>query len=334
MTTFKALVVQPLENGTWQQQLQSLPLSFLPDNEVEVEVLFSSLNYKDALSAFGKNNITKSYPHITGIDAAGKVVSDKTNTFSKGDEVLVMGYDLGMNTHGGHATRIRVPTSWVVKKPQHLSLYESMCLGTAGFTVGLAWLKMQPYVEVVKQGDFLVTGASGGVGSFAIALFAHEGVSVTACSSKKGNEQKLLDLGASSVIPAAEILIPEGKPLVKPKWSGALDNLGGRYMASLLASTHKEGCVVSVGLASSMELHTTVLPFILNGINLIGINAADTLMKTRTAVWNYLGTVKDAILPQLKDSLQTISLAELPAYMQQMLVGGMQGRIVVDVQYT
>ena len=328
MKTFKALVVTENEPNVFEREVKDVEMDFLPDNDVLVNVKYSGLNFKDALSASGNKGVTKKYPHIPGIDAAGVVVEDRSGTFTKGDEVIVTSYDLGMNTPGGFGEYIKVPADWIVPMPEGLDMKESMILGTAGLTAGIGVYKMLINGLKPSAGKILVTGATGGVGSFAVAILAGEGFKVIASTGKKEAESFLKDLGADEIIGREEVDETSGRPLLKPRWAGAIDNVGGNTLATALKACSKDGVVIAVGLVASPKLDTTVYPFILNGVSLMGVASATCDMDLRQEVWNKLALEwKPSNLGSLA---KMIRLDELNDHIEKILQGGITGRVVVS----
>ncbi len=329
MKTFKALVVTENEPNVFKREVKDVEMDFLPDNDVLVNVKYSGLNFKDALSASGNKGVTKKYPHIPGIDAAGVVVEDRSGTYTKGDEVIVTSYDLGMNTPGGFGEYIKVPADWVVPMPEGLDMKESMILGTAGLTAGLGVYKMLINGLKPSGGKVLVTGATGGVGTFAVAILAGEGFKVIASTGKKEAEAFLRDLGADEITGREEVDETSGRPLLKPRWTGAIDNVGGNTLATALKACSKDGVVIAVGLVASPKLDTTVYPFILNGVSLMGVASATCDMDLRQEVWNKLALEwKPSNLGSLA---KMISLDELNDHIDKILQGGITGRVVVSL---
>lgn len=327
MKTFKALVVTENEPNVFKREVKDVEMDFLPDNDVLVNVKYSGLNFKDALSASGNKGVTKKYPHIPGIDAAGVVVEDRSGTFTKGDEVIVTSYDLGMNTPGGFGEYIKVPADWIVPMPEGLDMKESMILGTAGLTAGIGVYKMLINGLKPSGGKILVTGATGGVGSFAVAILAGEGFKVIASTGKKEAEAFLRGLGADEIIGREEVDETSGRPLLKPRWAGAIDNVGGNTLATALKACSKDGVVIAVGLVASPKLDTTVYPFILNGVSLMGVSSATCDMDLRQEVWNKLALEwKPSNLVSLA---KMIRLDELNDHIDKILQGGITGRVVV-----
>jgi len=327
-SSFKALRVNEISPGIFVKSIVSSPISILPEDEILIKVSYSSLNYKDALSASGNKGITRKYPHTPGIDAAGIVEHSRSPAFAPGDEVIVTGYDLGMNTPGGFGGYIRVPAKWVVPKPANLTLRESMIYGTAGFTAALALRRLERNGQLPESGPVLVTGATGGVGSIAIALLARAGYVVIASTGKTDETANLQLLGATNVIGRDEVNDQSGRALLRGRWAGAIDTVGGNTLATILKSCMTHGSVACCGNVSSPELSTTVFPFILNGVSLLGINSATSLMQERKEIWDLLA---NAWKVQLPESYITIcSLAEMPHWIDLILKGGLRGRVILD----
>ena len=327
---FKALVVQQTADNLFISSVLDKSVEELPPGEVLIRVLYSSLNYKDALSTSGNRGVTKNYPHTPGIDASGIVEECISDDFLPGDKVIVTGYDLGMNTPGGFGRYIRVPSEWVVRLPENLSLRESMSYGTAGFTAALSILKLREQNITPEQGEILVTGATGGVGCIAVSILSTSGFEVVAESGKKDQKQFLLDLGAKAVLDREEASDLSGKPLLKPRWAGAVDTVGGDILATAIKSTKYGGVLTCCGNVASPELHTTVFPFILRGISLMGIDSANCPMPLRLKVWQKIsGEWKIEHLDRLATE---ISLDELSKHIHLMLQGKQIGRVIVNLQ--
>ena len=324
---FKALLVKE-ENGKYIREITERKIEELPEGDVLINVKYSSLNYKDALSATGNKGVTRKYPHTPGIDAAGVVVDSKSDKFFEGDEVLVTGYDLGMNTSGGFSEYIRVPADWVVKIPDMLFLKESMILGTAGLTAALALDKMLKN-NLDKDGEILVTGASGGVGSMAVALLARQGYKVVAGTGKLDQEEYLKEIGADSLISREAMMDKSGKALLSGRWNGVVDTVGGEILSTAIASTKQWGVVAACGNAASVELQTTVFPFILRGISLLGINSEKTEMMLREEMWEKLSNEwKPA---KLNLMYAECSLEETNQKIDEILKGRVKGKILVKL---
>jgi acrylyl-CoA reductase (NADPH) len=289
VNTFPALVVSETGDHKFIREIKDRTLADLPEGEVLIRVRYSSLNYKDVLSATGNRGVTKQYPHTPGIDAAGVVAESLSPDFQPGDEVIVTSYDLGMNTPGGFGQFIRVPAAWVVKLPQGLSLREAMIYGTAGFTAALSVHRLMAYGVTSDQGKILVSGATGGVGSVAVSILAREGYRVTAVSGRAENRDYLLEIGAREVITAEAATDTSSRPLLKAQWAGAIDTVGGPLLATTIRSVEYGGAVTSCGNAASPDLPLTVYPFILRAVSLIGIDSQNCPMPTRVKVWQKLG---------------------------------------------
>jgi putative YhdH/YhfP family quinone oxidoreductase len=328
--SFKALWVTQTPDGTYSREITEKPLSILPDGEILIRVEYSSLNYKDGLSATGNRGVTRSYPHIPGIDAAGVVIESRRKEFRPGDEVLVTGYDLGSNTWGGWSEFIRVSGDWVVKRPPGLTLHECMVLGTAGFTAGLAVMKLHRNGLQPDAGPVLVTGATGGVGSVAVALLSQLGFSVTALTGKPEEHGFLRSLGAAEISNREAIADSTGKPLLGGRWAGVVDTVGGALLEVAIRQTKLEGTVTCCGNIGSTELHTSLYPFILRGVSLHGIASAFTPMETRLEVWKHLST--DWKPAGLSDLAQDVTLTDLnETYIERIIKGGVRGRVVVSI---
>lgn len=327
---FKALIAKE-KDGKYIREVSFRTIDDLPAGDILIKVKYSSLNYKDSLSATGNKGVTRKYPHTPGIDAAGIVEDSSDNQFRKGDEVLVTGYDLGMNTPGGFAEYIRVPAEWVVKLPDGLSLPESMMLGTAGFTAALSVFKLEQ-AGIDKNGEIIVTGATGGVGSIATALLSKLGYNVTTCTRKKNKESYLRELGSKSVINSDELNDNSGKPLLNRRWKGAVDTVGGNILSTVIRGLDYRCSAASCGNALSSDFQVTVYPFILRGVNLLGINSAETPMDLRMLIWRKLaGEWKPNNLHQI---ITKCSLEELNEKIELILKGEITGRILVDLQLT
>jgi putative YhdH/YhfP family quinone oxidoreductase len=322
---FKALLIERTSDTQFVQKLAEQSIDNLPKGDVLIQVHYSSLNYKDALSATGHPGVTKKFPHIPGIDAAGTVATSTVPNFQAGDSVIVTGFDLGMNTWGGFAEYICVPAAWVVPLPEGMTLKESMILGTAGFTVALCIETLKE--KGVQSGEVLVTGSTGSVGSLAVAILAKLGYSVVAVTGKPSHHDYLRSLGASSILSREEAIDQSGKPLLKERWAGVVDTVGGGILVTALKSTHYGGCVTACGLVGGPELVTTVYPFILRGVCLQGIDSANCPMSTRLKLWHQLAT--DWKPANLEEITTTVNLSQLSTYINQILQGQGAGRILV-----
>jgi len=326
---FNALVVREDEGQQFHRAVEERTIAELSPGEVLIRVHFSSLNYKDALSANGNRGVTKNYPHTPGIDAAGVVAASATDQCKVGDEVICMGYDLGMNTPGGFAEYIVVPSDWVLSKPFGISLYETMQIGTAGFTAAQCVERLLALDVRPDQGPVLVTGATGGVGSIALVLLSQLGFQVTAVTGKKSEHGFLQELGAVDILTRKKATGRTAAALLRERWAGVVDTVGGEVLAGAIKATQYGGVVASCGNAASGELPLTVYPFILRGVTLVGIDSASCPMGRREEIWQQLaGSWHLTML----DGLTTrISLDQLDQYIEDMLAGKTKGRIVVDL---
>ena len=326
--TFRAMIVEETPDNQFVRNIKERAISSLPDGDVLVRVSFSSLNYKDALSATGNRGVTRKYPHTPGIDAAGTVEESRNKAFQTGDAVIVTSYDLGMNTSGGFGQYIRIPADWVVPLPKGLTLKESMIYGTAGFTAGLSVFSLTHTVKP-EHGEILVTGATGGVGSISTAILSKLGYHVVAVSGKPDAADFLLNLGAKRVVTREEVSDESRQPLLKSAWAGVVDTVGGNILATAIKSTHPWGTVTTCGMVASPDLPLTVFPFILRGIKLIGINSQSCPMKHRQKVWKKLAT--DWKIDQLETICREVSLEELNPLIDTILKGGIKGRTLVNL---
>ncbi len=328
MSTFKAFRTEEID-GKFISSVQQIDKNTLPENEVLIKVLYSGINYKDLLSSKGNKGVTRKYPHTPGIDAAGIVVEDSSASFSQGAEVVVMGYDLGMNLDGGFAEYISVPAAWVMPKPTKFTLKETMLIGTSGFTAALGISKMLRMGQTPTDGAVIVSGATGGVGSFAVQMLSALGFEVCAITGKEDAHAMLESLGAKEILKRSDVLVSPEKPLLRPRWAGALDTVGGEMLAAIIKQCKKEGSVATCGNVGGMGLPLTVLPFILNGVNLLGINAADTLMATRQKVWTLLEEIAN---PQALAGMgKEISLEEVAQALTLIENGAHNGRFLIRI---
>jgi len=327
-TTFKAYWVTEESDGTFQFRIIERNTNELPQNGVLIKVAYSSLNYKDALSATGNKGVTRRYPHTPGIDAAGVVSESSSADFKSGDQVIVTGYDLGMNTMGGFGEYINVPAEWVVPFPEGISLKESMILGTAGFTAALSLFHLLRSGQKPHDGPLLITGATGGVGSLSVAIASKLGFEVWASTGKDSETKYLQSLGAGTIINRREVDDQSGRMLLRPQWAGAIDTVGGNTLATILKSLKPHGNVACCGNVSSPLLNTSVFPFILNGVNLLGVNSATTPMKLRRNLWQKLA---DEWKPDFSDiNTETVNLDNIHSGIERILNGGITGRVVLE----
>ena len=300
-------------------------ISSLPEHDTLIKVKFSSLNYKDALSASGNKGVTRNYPHTPGIDAAGIIVETTGNKFKSGDEVIVTGYDMGMNTCGGFGEYIKVPQEWIVKKPENLSLSESMAFGTAGLTAGLCLRKLLMHGLKPEDGEVFVSGVTGGVGIISLMLFNKLGFEVTAITGKLNQEDLLKDLGAKKIIDRNELDLDLISPLQKPIYSGGIDAVGGKILSNLVCMTSQRAAIACCGMVGGLSLDTSIFPFILRGLSLFGIDSAESLIDTKKEVWqNFASSWK---LEMIDDNIKNISLDELPTEIDKILKGEQIGRV-------
>ena len=326
---FKALLVEQPEKKVFTRNIVTRSTDDLPEGELLVKVHYSSLNFKDALSAVGNPGVTRNFPHTPGIDAAGEVVECSDGSFTAGDQVIVTSYDLGMETDGGFGQMIRVPSMWAVKLPDGLSLKESMMLGTAGLTAALSVHEIVEHGVQPEDGPILVTGATGGVGSLAVAMLAKAGYQVTAVTGKMDQEDYLKGLGAERVIDRETLLNGKERPMLKPTWAGVVDCVGGEMLASAIKSTKPLHPVTCCGLVGSPELPINVFPFILRGVRLIGIDSAECPMEPRLKAWAKMA--KDWKLENLETMVDEVSLDGLEEKIQTMLKGGLKRRALVNL---
>ena len=323
------MVVEESGDKIFSRKIVERPLADLAAGEVLVRVLWSSLNYKDALSASGNRGVTRKYPHTPGIDAAGVVAESNSAAFRVGDEVIVTSYDLGMNTSGGFAEYIRVPADWIVPLPAGLNLRESMIFGTAGFTAGMSVDALSRTISPEK-GEILVTGATGGVGSLAVAILAGLGYRVVAVSGKPEAAEFLFRLGATKVLSRAEACEGSSKPLLKGLWAGAIDTVGGEVLTTTVKSMKLQGVVTCCGNVASPELPLNVFPFILRGVSLVGIDSQNCPMQPRQQIWQKLAADWKPV--QLADLCREVVLDELEGEIDRILLGGQKGRVLVNMK--
>lgn len=327
---FRAMVVTETGNKEFTREIKTKTIDDLPKGDVLIEVKYSSLNYKDALSSIGNRGVTRNYPHTPGIDAAGIVVESKDDSIKTGDKVIVTGYDLGMNTSGGFQEFIRVPAGWVVKLPKGLSLKESMMYGTAGFTAALSVSKILESGIKPEDGDILVTGATGGVGTTAVSILGKLGYSVIAATGKLDKRDMLVKLGAKDIIDRKKISDDSGKALLKGQWAGVIDTVGGDILATGIKSVKYGGSVTTCGNVASGELPITVYPFILRGVTLYGIDSVECKLEDKINVWNHLAS--DWKIDSLDDKIQEVSLNGLEKQIDAMLAGKHTGRTILNLE--
>lgn len=328
--SFRALRVEQDAEGKFQRHIARRSVDDLPEGDVLIRVRYSALNFKDALSATGNKAVSRNFPHTPGIDAAGVVEDSRSPDWQPGQEVLVTSYDLGMNHDGGFAEYIRVPAEWVVPLPSGLTTREAMILGTAGFTAALCVQAIVDRGITPSDGEVLVTGATGGVGSFAVGILAKAGYRPMAGTGKADAEDWLRRLGAAGLVSREELADDSGKPLLKSRWAGAVDTVGGDVLATTLKCLNYGASVSCCGLVRSPKLETTVMPFILRGNALLGVDSQNTPMELRRRTWERLaGEWK---LPDLEMLVSETSLDGLEEHIQNILQGGVRGRVLVDLE--
>lgn len=329
MQSFDALVVNK-EEDQFSVDIQKLTIDDLPEGEVLIRVQYSGVNYKDSLAAIPNGNIVKSYPFVPGIDLAGVVVASVDPRFKEGDEVIATSYEIGVAHFGGYSEYARIPAQWIVPLPEGLSLKDAMTIGTAGFTAALSVLRLEDNGVKPEKGKVLVAGATGGVGSFAVSILSKLGYEVEASTGKESESEYLKNIGASTIIPREEIYDGKIRALGKQKWAAAVDPVGGEPLASLLSQIHYGGSVAVSGLTAGANVPTTVFPFILRGVNLLGIDSVYCDMETRLKVWGRLATdFKPANLEEVIQ--QEVTLKELPQVLPTLLKGQARGRILVKL---
>ncbi|SVA29172.1 uncharacterized protein METZ01_LOCUS82026 [marine metagenome] len=323
-------MVEKNEEGTFTRSVVDRELDDLPAGELLIDVKFSSLNYKDALSATGNPGVTRSYPHTPGIDAAGTILESTVANFTAGDEVVVIGFDLGMNTSGGFGERVRVPAAWAVPLPQGLSLEEAMILGTAGFTAALSIHKLERTGMSPEGGPILVSGATGGVGSVAIKLLDQLGYEPHAVTGKEDQHEFLKSIGAREILSREDLEAGGDRALLKERWGGVVDTVGGGMLFNAIKGLRYGQSAAACGLVSSPNIPATVLPFILRHVNLLGIDSVELPLTEKIEIWDKLaGVWKLTGLTELKKS--TLSLDTLSEAIETILDGEMVGRGVVDL---
>ncbi len=324
--TFKAFETYQNHNGDFKNKITQKNFSDLPKGDLLIKVEYSSLNYKDALSSSGAKGVTKFYPHTPGIDAAGIVVKSNKTNFKTNDRVIVTGFDLGMNTSGGFAEYIQIPSSWAVRCPDSLSTKESMMLGTAGLTAGLCIEEIDNHTPI-NNWKVSVSGSTGGVGSLAVKLLSLLGAKVTTITGKKNSEQYLYDLGSSQVINRKKFIDSTRLPLNNGVYDGAIDAVGGNILSSMLASMQYNGIITACGNVAGANFTTSVFPFILRKNRLIGIDSATCSKPIRENIWNKFSTFWR--LKNLDHICKMIDLSSLDEEIKKMLRGEQVGRIVI-----
>ena len=326
---FNALIVNKQEEQ-FTVKIKQLKLTDLPNGEVLIRVHYSSVNYKDSLASIPNGNIVNTYPFVPGIDLAGVVVSSEDARFRAGDEVIATSYEIGVTHFGGYSEYARIPAQWIVPVPKGLTLKEAMIIGTAGFTAALSVWRLQENNSSPEKGKVLVTGATGGVGSFAVSILSTLGFNVEASTGKESEQAYLKKIGANTIVSREEVYDGKVRALGKQKWAAAVDPVGGEPLASLLSQIQYGGSVAVSGLTAGTKLPTTVFPFILRGVNLLGIDSVNCPMETRLKIWNRLATdFKPKNLEELIQ--QEVTLDQLPDVLPTLLKGQARGRILVKL---
>lgn len=328
---FRALLVDKADDGTISQSVQTLDESRLPaDGDVTVDVEFSTVNYKDGLCLNGQGGLVRTFPHVPGIDFAGTVRDSGDARFKPGDKVILTGWRVGEVWWGGHAELAKVKADWLVPLPDGLTTRQAMAIGTAGFTAMLAIMSLEDHGLDPDAGDVLVTGAAGGVGSVATAILADRGYTIAAVTGRPEQSSYLSSLGAARIIPRDDMSAPPARPLEKESWAGCVDAVGGTMLANVLAQMKYGSSVAAVGLAGGAKLETTIIPFLLRSVNLLGIDSVMQPIRTRILAWQRIA--KELPLDKLDSMIQLAALSDLPTLGRQILKGKIKGRIVVDVK--
>lgn len=326
-STYKAFRVEAQDNS-YTSSIKNLPFPEVSEGELLIKVHYSSLNYKDALSASGNKGVTRNYPHTPGIDAVGTVVTSKSNTFKIDDQVIVTSYDLGMNTNGGFAEYVKVPAEWAVKLPENLSMKTAMCFGTAGLTAGMSVLKLTQHVKP-NDGPIVVSGATGGVGSMSLRILKAMGYQTVAITGKANETDFLKKIGANEVVLRSDFENLAEKPLLKSVYAGGIDSVGGVILQNIIKLTHPMGVVTCCGNVASPKLDLTVFPFILRGVSLIGIDSQNYPMPYRVQVWEKLSS--EWKMDDLSAETTVISLTALKSQIDLMLKGKLKGRTIIKL---
>lgn len=327
---FRALVLEKDAEGQASASLQELDDARLPEGEVTVAVRYSTLNYKDGLCLSPSGGgLVRSWPHVAGIDFAGVVEDSRDPRYRPGDAVVLTGWRVGEAFWGGYATKARVKADWLVPLPAGLSLRQTMAIGTAGLTAMLALMALEAHGLTPDKGEVLVTGAAGGVGSVAVSLLAARGYQVAAVTGRPETESWLRDLGATRIVPRADLAEVVKRPLEAEAWAGCIDAVGGAMLARVLGQMQHRTSVVAVGNAGGLAVPASIIPFLLRGVNLLGIDSAQSPFEERSRAWARLAA--ELPLDRLEGTVREVGLAEVPALGAAILKGAVQGRVVVDV---
>lgn len=328
MESFRALVAEK-DGEDVVREVRSLDPENLPEGEVTIRVAFSDVNYKDALATTAKGGVARTSPLVPGIDLSGEVVESSAEGISEGDEVIVHGYELGVAHHGGFAEYARVPADWVVPMPAGLDLRRAMALGTAGYTAALSVHQLEERGLSPDHGPVLVTGATGGVGSVAVGILAERGYEVAASTGKESEHEYLRELGAAEILDREEVSAASERPLESERWAAAVDPVGGSTLAYALRTMRSGGAAALSGMTGGVALETTVLPFILRGVALLGIDSPQTPIELRRRIWERLGS---DLAPRGLDSMVVeVGLDEVEGVLDRILAGEVRGRTVVRI---
>jgi len=325
---YTAFVTEEIDDNLYTSSFKELDLDKLHVNDILIKLDWSSLNYKDALSAKGHKGITRKYPHTPGVDAAGIVVKSNTNKIKVGDKVVVTGHDLGMNTNGGFSEYVSVPIDWVIELPEDLTLKESMIFGTAGITAAICINELYKHDITPDKGKILVTGATGGVGSMSVAILNKLGFEVIASTGKLDKSDFLKSIGAREIIARDEVFDTTGKPLLSRKWAGAIDTVGGNTLSTVFRSTDYHGIVCVLGMVESTDLNINIFPFLQRGVSLIGIDSAERGLEIKKELWKKLS--KDWKPDCLNSMAKEVSLLDIKPEIDLILKGGQIGKTLID----